>query len=77
MGSWAVLATGSEGINIGSDEIGAKGAGFGDPEATELGEGHAGGDSSPYDDGFYHAAPGHCPSASKVASVEVTTPVLR
>jgi uncharacterized repeat protein (TIGR01451 family) len=74
----ACQATGPEGINIGSSDIGPKGQDKGDPEATELGEGHAGpgGNSSSYDDGVYHTAGGHCPSASKVASVEVTTPLL-
>jgi hypothetical protein len=39
--------------------------------ATEVGEG-----SSPYADGMEHTAPGHCPSASIVGSVEVATPLL-
>jgi uncharacterized repeat protein (TIGR01451 family) len=70
--------TGPEGINIGSDKVGPKGQDEGDPEATELGEGHAGpgGNDSPYDDGFYHTAPGHCPSASTIGTAEVCTPIL-
>jgi hypothetical protein len=69
-------ATGPEGINIGSDSIGAAGQDLGDPEATELGAGHPGGNGSPYDDGLYHAAPGHCPAASEIGDVEVRTPLL-
>jgi uncharacterized repeat protein (TIGR01451 family) len=70
--------TGPEGINIGSDKVGPKGQDEGDPEATELGEGHAGpgGNDSPYDDGFYHTAPGHCPAASSIGTAEVCTPLL-
>jgi hypothetical protein len=60
----ACAATGPEGINIEG------------PEATELGAGHPGGNSSAYDDGLTHAAPGHCPAASTLGTVEVTTPVL-
>jgi hypothetical protein len=72
-------AQGPEGINIGSSgsaSINAAGADEGDPEATELGEGHEGGNNSPYDDGLYHIAPGHCPEASKVGTAEVITPLL-
>jgi hypothetical protein len=69
-------ANGPEGINVGSSEIGQHGQDLGDPEATELGEGHEGGNDSPYDDGFYHTAPGHCPSSSSLGTVEVTTPLL-
>ena len=69
-------AEGPEGINIGSDRIGPKGRDEGDPEATELGAGHPGGNGSPYDDGFYHTAHGHCPSASTLGTVEVFTPLL-
>ena len=43
---------------------------------TELGEGHPGGNGSPYDDGLTHASPGHCPEGSRVGEVEVTTPLL-
>jgi hypothetical protein len=71
-------AEGPDGINIGSDDVGPGGRDEGDPEATELGEGHAGpgGDSSPYDDGYYHTAPGHCPAGSAIGTVEVFTPLL-
>jgi hypothetical protein len=69
-------AAGSQGINIGSTTIGAKGQDLGDPEATEAGEGHAGGNGSPYDDGFWHTASGHCPAASTMGTVEATTPLL-
>jgi hypothetical protein len=74
-------ATGPEGINIGEGqdlEAGRPGAGedVGDPEATELGAGHFEGNGSPYDDGMYHTAPGHCPAASTIGTVEVTTPLL-
>jgi hypothetical protein len=72
----ACREAGPEGINIGSTEIGAKGQDIGDPEAVELGEGHEGGNSSPYDDGLYHTAPGDCPPASTLGSVEVSTPLL-
>ncbi|HEV3323509.1 MAG TPA: hypothetical protein VG147_15095 [Solirubrobacteraceae bacterium] len=69
-------ATGPEGINIGSSEVAADGQDLGDPEATELGEGHPGGDNSSYDDGIYHTAPGHCPENSRLGEVEVRTPDL-
>jgi hypothetical protein len=71
-------ASGPEGINIGSGDLGPRDQDLGDPEATELGEGHAGpgGNSSPYDDGIYHTAPGHCPKGSVLGSVEVCTPLL-
>jgi hypothetical protein len=74
-------ATGPEGINIGNGQTlgaGQPGAGqdVGDPEATELGAGHLGGNGSPYDDGLYHTAPGHCPTASTIGSVEIQTPLL-
>jgi hypothetical protein len=77
----ACPTTGPEGINIGNGqtlEAGQPGAGqdVGDPEATELGAGYLGGNGSPYDDGLYHTAPGHCPRASTVGSVEVETPLL-
>ncbi|HEV3322533.1 MAG TPA: hypothetical protein VG147_10155 [Solirubrobacteraceae bacterium] len=69
-------AVGKEGINIGSSEVAPDGEDLGDPEATELGEGHPGGNSSPYDDGMSHTAPGHCPQNSRIGEVEVETPVL-
>jgi hypothetical protein len=72
----ACQPTGPEGINVGSEDIGAEGRDLGDPEATELGAGHAGGNGSPYDDGLYHTAPGHCPQASMLGTVEVFTPLL-
>jgi hypothetical protein len=71
------VATGPEGINIGSGETAATGRDEGNPEATELGAGHLGGDGSPYDDGLYHTAPGHCPLASTIGTVEVETPLLK
>ncbi len=67
---------GSEGINLGTNSIGPGGRDEGNPEATELGAGHAGGNSSLYDDNQYHTAPGHCPAASTIGSVEVFTPLL-
>jgi hypothetical protein len=71
-------ATGPEGINIGSGETAETGRDVGNPLATEIGEGHPGGSdpASPYDDGLYHTAPGHCPAASTVGTVEVETPLL-
>jgi hypothetical protein len=72
----ACPATGPEGINIGSDETGQTGADLGDEQATELGAGHEGGNDSPYDDGLYHTAPGHCPAASTIGTVEIATPLL-
>ena len=68
--------TGPEGINIGSASTGAAGIDLGDEEATELGAGHLGGNASSYDDGLYHTAPGHCPAASAIGTVEVETPLL-
>jgi hypothetical protein len=44
---------------------------------TELGEGHPGGNGSPYDDGLTHASPGHCPAKSQIGTVEVKTPLLQ
>jgi hypothetical protein len=67
---------GPNGINIGSEEVTPQGQDLGDPEATELGAGHLGGNGSPYDDGLYHTAPGHCPQASQIGTVEVSTPLL-
>ncbi len=69
-------ATGKEGINIGSSEVAPDGQDLGDPEATELGAGHPGGNGSPYDDGLYHTAPGHCPENSRLGEVEARTPDL-
>jgi hypothetical protein len=71
-------ATGEDGINIGSAEVAPDGQDLGDPGATELGEGHPGasGDGSPYDDGLWHTAPGHCPENSRLGEVEVKTPDL-
>jgi hypothetical protein len=69
-------ATGREGINIGSSDVASDGQDLGDPEATELGAGHPGGDGSPYDDGLYHTAPGHCPENSRLGEVEARTPDL-
>jgi hypothetical protein len=69
-------AEGPEGINIGSGQIGPGGRDIGDPEATELGAGHAGGNGSPYDDGLYHTAHGHCPQSSTLGTVEIFTPLL-
>ncbi len=67
---------GPEGINIGSGDIGHAGQDLGNPEATELGAGHPGGNGSRYDDGIYHTAAGHCPDSSKVGSVEVKSSLL-
>ena len=69
---------GPHGINIGSKQVGPGGRDERNPWATELGAGHAGagGNSSPYDDGFYHTAPGNCPSASAIGTAEVFTPLL-
>ncbi len=69
-------ATGGEGINLGSGDVLPSGEDVGDPEATEFGGGHPGGDGSPYDDGLYHLAPGHCPGSSRIGEVEARTPVL-
>jgi hypothetical protein len=69
-------AEGAEGINIGSQDISVQGQDLGDPEATEYGAGHSGGNGSPYDDGIWHTAPGHCPNASQIGTVEVFTPLL-
>jgi hypothetical protein len=72
----ACAPTGPSGINIGSNQIGLQGQDLGDPEATELGEGHLGGNGSPYDDGLYHIAPGHCPASSTLGTVVAKTPLL-
>jgi hypothetical protein len=68
--------TGSEGINIGSGSTGSAGIDLRNEWATELGAGHLDGNGSPYDDGLYHTAPGHCPPASAIGTVEVETPLL-
>jgi hypothetical protein len=68
--------SGSDGINLGSTNIGKDDRDIGDPEATELGAGHAGGNTSPYDDGYYHTAPGKCPPASVLGTAEVVSPIL-
>ena len=52
-------------------ETGPEGINIEGPEATEMGVG-----GSPYHDGQEHLSPGHCPAASTVGNVEVTTPVL-
>jgi hypothetical protein len=60
-------ASGPEGINIthGWTPTGVQPLDPADPEAMELGE-----------DGLPRIAPGHCPSASRVGAVEITTPLL-
>jgi hypothetical protein len=75
-GLLACQSEGAEGINIGSSDVGPGGQDLGDPDATELGAGHPGGNGSQYDDGLWHTAPGHCPEASKIGTVEVCTPSL-
>jgi hypothetical protein len=75
-GLGACPATGPEGINLGSSEIGPFGQDLGNPFATELGAGHLGGNGSPYDDGVYHTTPGHCPAASTLGTATVETPIL-
>jgi hypothetical protein len=77
-GLQACSETGPTGINIGSDDVEPDGRDVGNPEATELGANHGGpgGNSSPYDDGVYHTAPGHCPAASTIGTVEACTPLL-
>ncbi len=67
---------GPHGINLGTSRIGPGGVDEGNSEATEFGAGHVGGNGSPYDDGQYHAAPGHCPQESIIGTVEVFTPLL-
>jgi hypothetical protein len=72
----ACAAEGPNGINIGSSDIGPAGEDRSDPEATELGAGHPGGNRSSYDDGIYHTAAGHCPASSQIGSLEIKTPLL-
>jgi hypothetical protein len=57
----ACAASGPEGINLGNGDN----AGPEVEEGEELGE-----------DGMPHAAPGHCPAASQIGTVEAVTPVL-
>jgi hypothetical protein len=64
-GLMGCAATGPEGINIGSGEVGAAGQDTGDPVASELGP-----------DGLYHTAPGRCPGSATVGAVEIDTPLL-
>jgi hypothetical protein len=42
----------------------------------EVGEGHPGGNGSPYDDGLMHPRRGNCPEASQIGNVKITTPLL-
>ncbi len=56
--------TGPNGFNEGG-KFNAEGVSDSDPEATVAGP-----------DGLPHLAPGHCPGASRVGTVEITTPVL-
>ena len=72
----ACPAVGPDGINIGSANVTPQGRDIDDPWATELGNGQGGPGESSYDDGLWHTAPGHCPAASTVGSVEVETPLL-
>jgi hypothetical protein len=58
-------ATGPEGIDIGSADLGAGDQDLGNPEASEVGS-----------DGLYHTAPGHCPQAATVGNAEIVTPLL-
>jgi hypothetical protein len=69
-------ATGPEGFNLGSADLGPAGQDLGDPEASELGAGHLGGNESPYDDGLYHTTFGRCPATSRLGEVEILTPLL-
>jgi hypothetical protein len=54
-------ATGPDGFNL---------------EAEEVGEGHLGGNGSPYDDGLSHVEPGHCPAASTIGAVTLEGPAF-
>jgi hypothetical protein len=75
-GLGACPAEGADGINLGSDNVTPQGQDLGDPDAAELGNGQGHPGESPYDDGLWHIAPGHCSSNSTVASVEVESPLL-
>jgi hypothetical protein len=75
-GLGACPAEGSNGINIGSSDVTPQGQDLGDSYATELGNGQGGPGESPYDDGLWHIAPGHCPANSIVGSMEVQSPLL-
>jgi hypothetical protein len=61
----ACQASGLQGINLGSGQLAPNGQDLSQPEATER-------DST----GFYVPAPGHCPLASTLGTVEVFTPLL-
>jgi hypothetical protein len=43
---------------------------------VERGEGHPGGNGSPYDDSLEHATPGHCPERSQIGTVKIKSPIL-
>jgi hypothetical protein len=66
----------SPSLASGSNSLEACGAAQIDLLGTELGEGHPGGNGSPYDDGMTHASPGHCPPKSQIGDAELKTPLL-